>query len=100
MLEFTRLLNLRFILGVSVILLPEVKWTWEPIIKKIQDVVKTHPAHYCLIVVAEGISLPSGGQLQLQDHEATSKLGARPEVRLGGVGNVVADKITSMTGMY
>jgi len=85
--------------GAIVILLPETKWKWDPVIKKIKDRVNTHPAHYCIVVVAEGIEVPSIGKMELADQKQVSeKMGCRPEVRLGGVGSVVADKISELTG--
>jgi len=85
--------------GASVILLPETKWSWEPIIKKIQERVKSHIAHYCIVVVAEGIIVPSIGKVEIADQKSVvDKMGARPEVRLGGVGYLVAEKISDLTG--
>jgi len=82
-----------------VILLPETKWSWEPIIKKIQERVKSHIAHYCIVVVAEGIIVPSIGKVEIADQKSVvDKMGARPEVRLGGVGYLVAEKISDLTG--
>jgi len=85
--------------GASIILLPECAWKWEPVIKKIKDAVTSHPSHYCVVVVSEGISLPEGGQISVADSKEVEKnLGARPEVRLGGVGYYVAEKIAKATG--
>jgi len=85
--------------GACVILLPEVEWAWDPIIRKIKDVVANHPAHYAVVVVSEGIKLPESGQVTLADSkEVEQKLGARPEARLGGVGYYVAEKISKLTG--
>lgn len=84
--------------GASVILLPECDWKWEIVTKKIKDAVQSHPSHYCVVVVSEGIKLPGIGQVNLADQEVARKLGVRPEARLGGVGNIVAERIVKETG--
>jgi len=69
------------------------------VIKKIREVVKNHPQHYCVVAVSEGIRLPGIGQINLEDQkEVAKKLGNRPESRLGGVGYFVADEIVKATG--
>eukprot|EP01125_Pyxidicula_operculata_P014973 TRINITY_DN5056_c0_g1_i1.p1 TRINITY_DN5056_c0_g1~~TRINITY_DN5056_c0_g1_i1.p1 ORF type:complete len:370 (+),score=75.09 TRINITY_DN5056_c0_g1_i1:27-1112(+) len=76
--------------GAAVILLPEVNWKWEPVIKKIKDQVNAHRHHYCIICVAEGCKLPGGSQVGLTETESK-------RLRLGGIGNFVADKIAEAT---
>jgi len=80
--------------GASVILLPEVAWTWENVVRKVKDRVESHKYHYCLVVVSEGVRLPeSGEQILKSGLEA-----GRPEVRLGGVGAQISAKIAHLTG--
>jgi len=81
--------------GASVILLPEVKWQWESIMKKIKNQCAVHRSHSCIVVVSEGCHLPEGGQVVINESPHIK----RNEKRLGGIGNVVAEKITEMTGI-
>eukprot|EP01126_Amoeba_proteus_P067250 TRINITY_DN9891_c0_g1_i1.p1 TRINITY_DN9891_c0_g1~~TRINITY_DN9891_c0_g1_i1.p1 ORF type:complete len:344 (-),score=36.56 TRINITY_DN9891_c0_g1_i1:373-1404(-) len=63
----------------TVILLPEVEWTWESVCNAIH-------AKYSIVVVAEGAKLPKGTQVSCGD-------------RLGGIGNIVACEITKRSGV-
>ena len=74
----------------DVILIPEIPFSYESIVKKIEE---RHEKgkHYTMIVVAEGAK-EKGGEL-------TTK-GKQPgqEVLLGGIGRKVADELTERTG--
>ncbi len=70
----------------SVILIPEIPWTWEHVCQKILER-DNAGKRFSLIVVAEGAELPGGG---LVTNAAGSGGG---QVRLGGIGHVVARQL-------
>ncbi|CAL1125417.1 unnamed protein product [Cladocopium goreaui] len=75
--------------GGDVILIPEINWTFEHVCQKILER-ETKGKKFTLVVVAEGAMLPNEG-LVCQERRGD---GAK-QVRLGGVGNVVAAEIES-----
>ena len=74
--------------GGDVILIPEISWTFDHICHKILDREK-HGKKFTLVVVAEGAHLPSGGWVTSERREANR------QVRLGGIGNLLAGEIQS-----
>jgi 6-phosphofructokinase 1 len=74
--------------GGDVILVPEIDWTFDNVCHKILDR-ESQGKRFTLVVVAEGAELPEGG-LVSQGHDA-----AAGQVRLGGIGNLVAAEIES-----
>jgi len=74
--------------GGDVILLPEIGWTFESVCRTV-----THRdregKRYTLIVVAEGARLPHGGLV----HGGES--GGRGQVKLGGIGEIVAREVAA-----
>lgn len=75
--------------GADVILLPEINWSYENIVAKI-DERKALNKNFTLVVVAEGAHLPEGGLV-------TSTQGQENlQVKLGGIGHVVADQLGRM----
>jgi 6-phosphofructokinase 1 len=72
--------------GGDVILIPEIPWTFEHVCHKILDR-ESQGKRFTLVVVAEGAELPGGG-LVTKERRSDSA-----QVRLGGVGNVVATEI-------
>ncbi len=72
--------------GGDVILIPEIPWSFENVCSKIVQR-RQMGKRFTLIVVAEGAQLPGGCLVTLD--------GAQPDrqVRLGGIGQVVADEI-------
>lgn len=72
--------------GGDVILIPEIPWQFEHVCHKILDR-ETHGKRFTLVVVAEGAQLPDGA---LVTHGADEK---SAQVRLGGIGNLVASEI-------
>jgi 6-phosphofructokinase 1 len=72
--------------GGDVILLPEIPWSFEHVCHKILDR-EDDGKRFTLIVVAEGASLPDG---ELVTREQDNGAG---QVRLGGIGNVLAAEI-------
>jgi 6-phosphofructokinase 1 len=72
--------------GGDVILIPEIPWQFEHVCHKILDR-ETHGKRFTLVVVAEGAHLPEG-ELVTQERRHESR-----QVRLGGIGNVVAAEI-------
>jgi 6-phosphofructokinase 1 len=76
--------------GASVILLPEIPFSFEKIAAFINDR-DVHGYHSTLVVVAEGASMPDG---EIVTIDANTK----GEVRLGGIGERVAARLQHMTG--
>ena len=72
--------------GADVILIPEIDWTFENVCHKILDR-EAHGKRFTLVVVAEGATL-ADGEMVLQERRQDSR-----QVRLGGVGGVVAAEI-------
>ena len=76
--------------GANVILLPEIPFSTE----KVAEFIKQRDAqgqHSTLVVVAEGARLPEGELVTVAANEGG-------EVRLGGVGDVVARRLEQLTG--
>jgi ATP-dependent phosphofructokinase / diphosphate-dependent phosphofructokinase len=72
--------------GADVILIPEIGWTFDHVCHKILDR-DQNGKHFTLIVVAEGAELPSGDMVLCERRSEDQ------QVRLGGIGNVVAAEI-------
>ena len=72
--------------GADVILLPEIDWNFENVCRK---VLRREAAgkKFTLIVVAEGASLPDGGLV------TSGASGEKQQVRLGGIGEIVASEV-------
>ena len=77
--------------GGDVILLPEIAWTFENVCRKIRER-ESEGKKFTLIVVAEGAHLPDGGTVHAMDAKAEAA-GYHQQVRLGGVGQVVAAEV-------
>ena len=69
----------------SVILLPEIGWTWENVCQKILER-DNDDKRFSLVVVAEGAELPEGGCVVQQENDSGQDL-------LGGIGHVVAREL-------
>lgn len=74
----------------DVILLPEIPFTYDSIIEKIEER-RSKDKHYTMIVVAEGAT-PKGGEL------VTKGKTMGQEVQLGGIAQQVASELTERTG--
>ncbi len=74
----------------DVILIPEIPYTYEPILKKIEER-KSKGKNYTMIVVAEGAKI-EGGEL------VTKGKTEGQEVQLGGIAGQVATQLTERTG--
>tara|TARA_R110002049_G_scaffold285698_4_gene467085 strand:+ start:251184 stop:252347 length:1164 start_codon:yes stop_codon:yes gene_type:complete len=72
--------------GGDVILLPEIEWTFENVIAKIEERSRMGK-NFTLIVVAEGATLPDGALVM--DKSKQTNL----QVKLGGIGQVVTDEL-------
>ncbi|MEM8945080.1 MAG: ATP-dependent 6-phosphofructokinase [Planctomycetota bacterium] len=70
--------------GADVILIPEIRWTYENVCHKILDRESSGKRH-SLVVVAEGAELPEGG--------IVGKEQAGAQAKLGGIGAIVANEI-------
>ncbi|HBL16365.1 MAG: 6-phosphofructokinase [Elusimicrobia bacterium GWA2_69_24] len=77
--------------GGDIILIPEIPFRYESICAKIREREKMGK-HFTIVVAAEG-ARQSGGGLVVQDAAAKDR-----EVRLGGLGAVVAKEIEKRTG--
>lgn len=76
--------------GASVILLPEIPFSFEKVAQHIKDR-DAQGYHSSLVVVAEGATLPDGDLVTIDPNTGG-------EVRLGGVGDVVAKRLEKLTG--
>ncbi|QDU39518.1 6-phosphofructokinase [Maioricimonas rarisocia] len=72
--------------GASVILIPEIPWTFENVCQKILDR-ENEGKRFSLIVVAEGAELPGGGMVTQRDGDGTG------QAQLGGIGHMVAQEL-------
>ena len=71
--------------GADVILLPEIPFRFEPIVRKIDDRWKSH-RHFAIVVAAEG-ARPVGGEFFYKTQEEGH------EPRLGGIAEFVAEEL-------
>jgi 6-phosphofructokinase 1 len=78
--------------GAHIIIIPEIPFDYDAIIKKIFER-KGKGKHFSIIVVAEGAK-PKGGDVVVKRMVEDST----EPVRLGGIGNRVGDEIERMTG--
>jgi phosphofructokinase-like protein len=74
--------------GGDVILLPEIPWTFENVCRKVVER-EAEGKRFTLVVAAEGATLPGGGLVHAGEHP-----GERRQVRLGGIGEIVASEIS------
>jgi phosphofructokinase-like protein len=72
--------------GCDVILLPEIDWTFESICRKVLER-EAAGRKYALIVAAEGARLPTG------DLVCVATTAANEQVKLGGIGQVIAAEV-------
>lgn len=77
--------------GADIILLPEIPFTFEKVAARVQAL-SDGGKNYCLVVVAEGAQIPERGKVVAGDR------GGQGEVRLGGIGALVAQEIEQRTG--
>jgi len=79
--------------GADVILIPEIPWNIEAVLKKI-DARKEEGKPFSIVVVAEGVRDPKG---ELVVHKLVE--GSVEKIRLGGIGKVVGDLIEQLGGI-
>ena len=77
--------------GADVILLPEIPWTYEHIVDKIEERTRMG-RNFTLIVVAEGAQLPDGS---LVKKDASANKGGNLQVKLGGIAECVTHELDS-----
>jgi 6-phosphofructokinase 1 len=77
--------------GADCILLPEIPWSFEHLCAKIQSR-RSGGRNYSLVVVAEGAALPDRDMVTLERRREDR------QVRLGGIGNVVAIELQERLG--
>lgn len=70
----------------SVILIPEIPWTWENVCQKILER-DTLGKRFSLVAVAEGAELPGGGLVTREDPVPGQ------QIRLGGIGQIVGREL-------
>lgn len=75
--------------GADVILIPEIDYSIEKVAKKIQSV-KASGRNFALIIVSEAVKTLEGETLEVTYHGG--------EVRLGGIGHYLGQKIADATG--
>lgn len=75
----------------DIILLPEVRWNYQDLCQKILDR-ENSGSKSTLIVVAEGAELPESGVVATEQNQEAR------QTKLGGLGDVVAEEITSRIG--
>ncbi len=79
--------------GADVILIPEIPFRWESVFRKVLDRSR-HGKRFSLVCVAEGAKCPDIGEVvQAMDIRRTDAK------QLGGIGQLVARKITEGTGL-
>jgi len=85
--------------GGDVILIPEIAWTFESVCQKVLDR-EREGKRFTLIVVAEGARLPDGGLVHDGGGKeaAGANAGERRQVKLGGVGEIVAGEVAKRLG--
>ena len=85
--------------GGDVILIPEISWTFENVCQKVLER-EREGKRFTLIVVSEGARLPDGGLVH--DGAVMGKAGAaateRRQVKLGGIGEIVAGEVAQRLG--
>lgn len=80
--------------GGDIILIPEIPFNWESVCRKVKDR-NRRGRRFSIVVVAEGTK-PPGGELVIKRIVGDK----RPEnIRLGGIGSIVADEIEKRTGI-
>jgi len=77
--------------GGDVILLPEIAWNFDNVCRTVMHRDR-EGKRYTLIVVAEGAHLPDGGLVHCGES------GGRGQVKLGGIGEIVAREIAARLG--
>lgn len=75
--------------GADVILIPEIDWKYENILAKIQER-RELGKEFTLVVVAEGACLPSGDLVVNPDGSQNK------QVKLGGIGHVVTERLQAL----
>ncbi len=74
--------------GADVILIPELGYSIENIVKKIKDIRKNENRNFGLIVVSEAVKKLDGGELMVEHHGG--------EYRYGGIGNYIGEQVSKM----
>jgi 6-phosphofructokinase 1 len=78
--------------GGDVILIPEIPWTFDNVCRKVLER-DAEGKRFTLIVAAEGAKLPDGGLVH-----AVGAAGERRQVRLGGIGDILAREVSARLG--
>jgi ATP-dependent phosphofructokinase / diphosphate-dependent phosphofructokinase len=79
--------------GGDVILIPEIPFSWDAVAEKVMER-ERNGKKFTLVVVAEG-AMQRGGE---QSTHAVPAASQEREVRLGGIGDIVAEEIAKRTG--
>lgn len=74
--------------GADVILVPEIGWTYENMVAKINER-KERGIHFTLVVVAEGATMPDGSMVT----EASGS--GNLQVKLGGIGQAITQELST-----
>ncbi|MBL93176.1 MAG: 6-phosphofructokinase [Myxococcales bacterium] len=81
--------------GADVILIPEIPFQWEPVVQKIKRR-KQYGRHFSIVVVAEGAKTQDGSSIT---QTLSPEQQAGRKVKLGGIGQWVAEKLSAATEM-
>jgi 6-phosphofructokinase 1 len=78
--------------GADIILIPEIPFKWDSIFETVLK--RSKGARFSIVCVAEGAK-PEDGQIVVKEHDTKRT----DPLRLGGIGDLVARKITEHTGL-
>ncbi|MEZ5730361.1 MAG: 6-phosphofructokinase [Burkholderiaceae bacterium] len=78
--------------GADAVLIPEIPFGWPAVVRKVSDRVE-HGKRFSIVCVAEGVRVPGGGEVIAENDPRRTD----PK-RLGGIGAVVADAISRLSG--
>jgi len=78
--------------GADIILIPEIPFTWGHVYRKVKE--RSLGARFSIVCVAEG-AVPQDGEAVVREHDVKRT----DPVRLGGIGELVARRITENTGL-
>ncbi len=80
--------------GADIILIPEIPFKWDVIFEKVKQRSRSAAARFSIICVAEGAKA-ADGEIVVKEKDAKRT----DPLRLGGIGDVVAKRITQETGL-
>ena len=76
--------------GADVILIPEIDYNLESIVKKVESVRETEGRNFALVIVSEAVKTLDGEKIQVE-HQGGQK-------RYGGIGQYLGERLAEMSG--